>query len=124
MVRMQEQKHAPLVKYCGEQIPSIKRALDEQHLRYTYWLREAAASFQDKVSVRPDLAKPADPKVVASIREMFDLGIQIAKKQDVSKVCTDLESRLLKQTFESIRSEIEEMLNRVPVADNGKESSP
>ena len=124
MVRVQAEKDAPLVKYCGELFPGMKRALDAQHQQYTTWLREAAASVHDKVTALPDLGKPADPKLVASIAEMLDLRFQVAKAQDPSKVCVDLENALLKQTFESLRAEIEDMLSRVLVADDKKVSSP
>jgi uncharacterized protein involved in exopolysaccharide biosynthesis len=93
----------------------MKATLDADNMRYQALLRQVAASFTDRVAALPELSKPVDPKLVEGMAEMLELRAQLlSKAPDLQKECSEVQATLLRQSYESIRAEIQSALDRVP----------
>jgi hypothetical protein len=115
MLSVQAEKETSRVRYCGEHIPAMKATLDADNMRYQSLLRQVAATFADRVAALPELSKPVDPKLVEGMAEMLELRAQLlSKAPDLQKECSDVQATLLRQSYESIRQEIQSALDRVP----------
>ena len=62
MSKVQERTHSPVVKYCGDELPSMKAALEVEHQRYRSLVRQAVQSLEEEYrAVLPEFSQPPEP---------------------------------------------------------------
>jgi hypothetical protein len=98
----------PVIDYCSEKVPEIRKDLLEERAGLIDKLNEAGKPLMDKLRNDPEFNAPIEESMRQNIAGAHARGLSILKQQDPNTTCRTILANIQNATVDGLREVIED----------------